>query len=324
MRDDQRIHRSHTLNLNRTPNVGRRTHAVEHTVKSAEAQGDTNTDTDVSALPHLFILPGLDGTGDAFQTLIRLLEQHYQIHALRYPRHLELGYTELKRVLSRYIQHHLPPNARYYLLGASFSGPLAIELAYEAEQQNPHESQHQLLGLILVTTFARNPFPLLHRLSHHIESIPIEPSAKIVNRIVTGFFKRTPKKKDKEQTKQDKASTKTPQGTGNNLSHLHPNTMRKRVQSVLQVDATPILRSIRCPILYLQAQHDKLISSRAMTAIREYAPHTQEAQLPCGHFLLQEMPQAAAEHIQRFTTNCEAGRGRASSFIPLSHTALNR
>lgn len=253
------------------------------------------------AKPHLFIMPGLDGTGETFEGLETLLKPHFNVHVLRYPRHLELGYLELKRVLGRYIHHCLPPTASYYLLGASFSGPLAIELAKEGENQH----QHNFLGLILVTTFARNPFPVLTRLGKHINAVPIESSTRIVNRVVSGVFKR-------------KASAQSV------LSAVHPNVMRKRVQSVLQVDASIALRDLRCPILYLQAMQDKLISNRALAHILEYAPHVQSKKIDCGHFMLQEKPDVAADLIVVFANRCQNGEGRYSSFVPLHYTVLNR
>lgn len=257
--------------------------------------------TDAS-LTHLFILPGLDGTGEAFAAIAQRLRPHCNVHVLRYPRHLELGYTELKRLLMRYIHHHLPPGAAYCLLGASFSGPLAIEMAQAGEQQQ----RHRFLGLILVTTFARNPFPALKRLGRHMHAVPLESSARIINRIVSGVFRRRHA------------------GARSALAQVHPNVMRRRVQSVLQTDASTILRDIRSPILYLQAMQDKLISARALVHIQKYAPHVQSHRLDCGHFLLQECPDTAAQLITAFMQQCSRGEGGASSLVPLHHTLLNR
>lgn len=257
------------------------------------------TDT---ALPHLFILPGLDGTGETFEAVAQRLRPHFSVHVLRYPRHLALGYAELKRLLLRYIHHHLPPHAKYYLLGASFSGPLAIELAQEGENQQ----QHRFMGLILVTTFARNPFPVLKRLGKHMHAVPLEPSTRIINRVASGVFRRRNA------------------GAQSALAQIHPNVMRRRVQSVLQIDASTVLRDIRSPILYLQAMQDKLISRRALMHILEYAPHVQSRRLNCGHFLLQECPDTAAELIIGFATRCQLGEGSAASLVPLHHTLLNR
>lgn len=255
-----------------------------------------------AALPYLFILPGLDGTGETFESVAQRLRPHYNVHVLRYPRHLELGYVELKRLLLRYIHHCLPPGAMCYLLGASFSGPLAIELAKEGENQR----QHHFMGLVLVTTFARNPFPALKRLGRHIHAVPMEPSTRLINRMAAGVFRRRNA------------------GAQSALAQVHPNVTRRRVQSVLQVDASTTLRDIRSPILYLQATQDKLIPARALRHIQEYAPHVQSKQLNCGHFLLQECPDSAAQLITDFTRRCSHGEGGASSFVPLHHTLLNR
>ncbi|UUZ51553.1 alpha/beta hydrolase [Massilia sp. B-10] len=50
------------------------------------------------------------------------------------------------------MRSRLPPAEPYFLLGESFSGPVAIALAAERPPM--------LLGLILSCTFARNPLPI--------------------------------------------------------------------------------------------------------------------------------------------------------------------
>ena len=60
-----------------------------------------------------------------------------------------MGYDELEVL----VRAALPTGQRYFLLGESFSGPLAIRIA-----ANPPAG---LAGVILCGTFAKNPLPWL-------------------------------------------------------------------------------------------------------------------------------------------------------------------
>ncbi len=66
---------------------------------------------------------------------------------LGYPPDIPLGYEELERL----IRPALPSDRPFFLLAESFGGPLAIRLAASRPKG--------LAGLILCTTFAKNPYP---------------------------------------------------------------------------------------------------------------------------------------------------------------------
>ena len=102
-----------------------------------------------SPLPiHLILLPGLDGTGELFAPLLRRIERMHihadepQLiaHALRYPTHDKLDLRQLHHAVEHYIAHNLPEDARYVILGESFSGPVAITVAYAAQTAREGEA----------------------------------------------------------------------------------------------------------------------------------------------------------------------------------------
>src|ERR1700761_2625283 len=99
--------------------------------------------------PTLVLLPGLDGTGDFFRPLVETLDGSIPTRIVRYPVDGCYDYDTCRELVRR----ELPVNGSYVVLGESFSGPLAIELAAE--------SPPGLAGVILSSSFVANPRPLL-------------------------------------------------------------------------------------------------------------------------------------------------------------------
>ncbi|MEZ5483969.1 MAG: hypothetical protein R3F01_02195 [Lysobacteraceae bacterium] len=99
----------------------------------------------------MLVLPGMDGAAKLLGDFAKALQPTADVLLVDLPNDRVAGYDELADI----IRNQLPQAAPYYLLGYSFSGPLAIRLA--AEQP------HGLAGLVLCCTFARTPRPLLSR-----------------------------------------------------------------------------------------------------------------------------------------------------------------
>lgn len=89
----------------------------------------------------LLLLPGLDGTEVLFGPLVRSAPQGIEVSAVTYPRGPANRYEDL---LPR-VRKSLPQDRPFYLLGWSFSGPLALMAA---------ERPPLLSAVILVSTFA--------------------------------------------------------------------------------------------------------------------------------------------------------------------------
>ena len=119
------------------------------TASCPRSSTDSVRDAALSRLPTLVLLPGLDGTGILFEPLARALGVDLDVRVVRYPSDPTLGYRELESLA----RAALPTDRPFVILGESFSGPIAIRLAAD--------SPPGLVGLILVVTFARNPYPLL-------------------------------------------------------------------------------------------------------------------------------------------------------------------
>src|SRR5262245_16901579 len=99
--------------------------------------------------PTLVLLPGLDGTGDFFQPLLEALGDSVRSSVVSYP--IDGGYDYATCLaLTR---AKLPADGPFVVLGESFSGPIAITLAAQGLPG--------LAGIVLASTFARNPRPRL-------------------------------------------------------------------------------------------------------------------------------------------------------------------
>ncbi|HEX2836088.1 MAG TPA: hypothetical protein VHW00_23995 [Thermoanaerobaculia bacterium] len=91
----------------------------------------------------LLLLPGLDGTGTLFGEFIAALPPHIAPVVIRYPTDEALSYEELLA----FIEERLPEGT-FAVLGESFSGPLAIELAAKSPR---------VRAVILCASFVRSP-----------------------------------------------------------------------------------------------------------------------------------------------------------------------
>lgn len=74
------------------------------------------------------LLPGLDGTGDLFGPLLPFLGDSTPTLVVRYPPDVPLGYAALTDLA----RASLPSDGPFFLLGESFSGPVAVKLAAQA------------------------------------------------------------------------------------------------------------------------------------------------------------------------------------------------
>jgi pimeloyl-ACP methyl ester carboxylesterase len=100
----------------------------------------------------LILLPGMHGTSELFSALLKCAPPQIECIPIDYPVSQRLGYEQL---LER-IERQIPWDRSIFLLGESFSGPLAIRYA----ARHPD----RVRGLILCVTFARfhvHPWSLL-------------------------------------------------------------------------------------------------------------------------------------------------------------------
>jgi len=100
----------------------------------------------------LILLPGLDGTDIFFRPLLAALPPWIEAHCVEYPVSGPNDY----RVLLPLVRTACQACEEFFLLGWSFSGPLALMLAAE--------SPAALRGVVLCASFISPPWPFIRAL----------------------------------------------------------------------------------------------------------------------------------------------------------------
>lgn len=229
----------------------------------------------------LVLLPGMDGTGKLFQPFVRELPADWRVSVVSYPADARLGYDALASMA----RAALPPDGPLVLLGESFSGPVAIQLASDLGQR--------VQALILCSSFARNPRPGLSWLGVLTGGLPSPAAmpAAISSRVMLGT----------------QAPAESRLLLAQALSELPAAVLRARLKAVMDVNVMPLLVQLRCPVLYLQARQDLLVPSHAAAAIRRALPALQVVSLDGPHGLLQAAAKAAAAAVQAFLVRGKEG-----------------
>ncbi|MES2943874.1 MAG: alpha/beta hydrolase [Pseudomonadota bacterium] len=226
----------------------------------------------------LVLLPGMDGTGELFEAFIKALGGAYEIDVISYPKQTDLGYGELKFFIESRLQEK-----PFVLLGESFSGPLAVAVA--AEQPAG------LRGLILSCTFVRNPRPYLSVFRGLLNLRPAEQiSSDWVTTLLGPFlFNQLP---GSDLTKM----------LGHALRQVSPAVMVRRAREVISVDELEKLKLLQVPVMYLQAEQDRVVPPSSAKLIQRKLPNMEIVKIPGPHCLLQASPVLVAQVVQVFCT----------------------
>ncbi|TAK85211.1 MAG: alpha/beta hydrolase [Aquabacterium sp.] len=221
----------------------------------------------------LVLLPGLDGTGDLFDSFIAAAGANADIRVVRYPPDQPLGYAPLEA----HARAALPDAGDYVLLGESFSGPIAISIAASAPPG--------LKGVVLCCTFARCPLPALTWLGPLVSVLPVAhaPLAAL-DWLLAGRY----------------SSASLRAALRSSLAQVAPEALRARLRAVMQVDVREKLSRVGLPVLCLQAAHDRTVPRAASQLILSLRPQTELVELDAPHFLLQTVPGEAWQVVSAF------------------------
>ena len=207
-----------------------------------------------------------------FAPLLSALPETINPVVVAYPTDEEFGYDELTR-LSR---EAIPESGPYSILGESFSGPIAISLASEADSR--------LAALFLCCSFASNPSRTLAAISPILQITPVKSAlAELAALYLLGA--------DSSELKD--AVRKT-------LRKVDARVLRNRLRELTRVNVTKDLLSVSAPIQYLQASDDRLVPKNCAQYICEVAPSTEMCEINGPHLLLQKQPERSSEAIVGF------------------------
>jgi pimeloyl-ACP methyl ester carboxylesterase len=223
----------------------------------------------------LVLLPGMDGTGELFADFVSALPDKFETMTVRYPTERCLPYSELEGI----VRAASPVSEPFVLLAESFSTPLAIKYA----ASNPVN----LKGLVLCAGFATSPVRGWRRLLGWLLA-PLMFRIPLVN-LGAKFWLIGP---DAPPSLLAKVRA--------SISSVQPKVLAARLWAMLACDMRGQLGRITVPVLYIQANQDRLISASCLEELRQIKPQMAVAVLAGPHLLLQREPRRTAEVVADF------------------------
>jgi pimeloyl-ACP methyl ester carboxylesterase len=214
----------------------------------------------------------MDGTGVMFGPFIEALGNGFETQVVRYPAALS-SYA----ACIHFVGTQLPKGRPFLLLGESFSGPVAIALAAERPEG--------LMGLVLCSTFARNPHRGLGWLAPLVVFLPAQRLSLALLRFLLLGRWVTAALVDRMRSM---------------AAEVPAAAMKARLLAINTVDHTAMLSRIRVPAMALCASQDRLVPKSATKWIRAHLPNLDIVTLQGPHWLLQARPEAAAQAIAAF------------------------
>ena len=216
----------------------------------------------------------------------------WRLSPIAYPCDRAWGYAQLiDHVLAR-----LPQRGNFVLLGESFSGPIAVELA---ARLSASAAANRLRGLVLCGSFVRNPQPWARPLAPLLQPLlrRLQPPPYLAQLALFGAHGTPDLRRALAQTLRDQA----------------PAVLAARLRAVADMDVSAswqTLQNRHLPSLCLIAQHDRLVPEHANRHMLGLRPDAQHVRLNGPHGLLQTKPEACAQAIDQFV------RGLAQTATP--------
>jgi pimeloyl-[acyl-carrier protein] methyl ester esterase len=238
----------------------------------------------VTDKPQLALLPGLDGTGELFFPILPLLRERFEVHVLSYGD--EPGFDDYVASAAE----QLPGGVPLSLVAESFSGPVAISLLAS--------KRFDFGPSVLCATFCKSPLPVLSRLAGYMPEKLFGSHAlsrTVVDLWVTGS-----------------GAEPTLVGKAQELLHrVAPETFKRRIGIVDDIDVSEELKSVEVPLLYIQATRDRVVFADSGAEIVKQAQDIRLEKVDGSHMILQTRPERCAELIVEHvlgTRDTESGR----------------
>lgn len=84
------------------------------------------------------------------------------------------------------------------------------------------------------------------------------------------------------------------------LRLVNPEVLSERIRAVLDCDAREDLAQMKIPVMYIQADYDRLVRASCFTEVQRFRPDSVLVKLPAPHLVLQTEPQKAVDVIMKF------------------------
>jgi len=216
----------------------------------------------------------MDGNADLLTPLMEALPKESCKSAQHYATDTVVNYDQLLGMLE-----FIVPKSPYLLVAESYSTPLAIRFAASRPAH--------LQGLVLCAGFASSPLrgwrrkaalilsPLLFRLT---------PSRWVLEQFLIG----------------EGADASLLECLQASIAAVRPGVLAARLREVLKCDVRGDLARVAVPMLYVQAQNDRLVGPDSLSVILCLKPETVVERISGPHLLFQREPIRAAAAIDRF------------------------
>jgi pimeloyl-ACP methyl ester carboxylesterase len=214
----------------------------------------------------------MDGTGVLLSSFIQASDGHFDVEIIAYPNDHAMTYEEL----SKYVIENLPKSGRFFLLGESFGGPLALIVAERAPAG--------LAGVILCASFARFPVASVRLLAPFARFTPMWHLSPVISWLLLGRW----------------ASPELMERLLAVLGGLRSEVLRARIAEALRVDVLSSVSNLAQPVLLLRATEDRIIPAAASAAIARVAQAAQLVDVQAPHFMLQSAPNVCVANIAGF------------------------
>jgi len=222
----------------------------------------------VEPLP-IVLLPGLDGTGELFEPLVSSHPPHLIPLVIKLP-HLA-AYPDLFNA----IRDQLPRTGTFAVLGDSFSGPLAVEIARRFPER--------VVGVILCNSFVSPPRTRLLRVAPWSWLFTIRPRLWAIRLF---FLNRS-------------ASSALVSAVRAAIASTPRSVLAARMRAVFSLPGPEEQKPIECPCLSLCGRNDLLVRANERE-LRSILPRLTWVEIAAPHLLLQTVPTEAWAAISAF------------------------
>ncbi|WP_172425938.1 alpha/beta fold hydrolase [Sulfuricaulis limicola] len=226
----------------------------------------------VSNPPKLVLLPGLDGTGILFRSLLASLPKDIRPKVITYPPNQKFSLSELAQLVAQEL-----PREEVVLLAESFSGLVALALLARGL---PH-----IRGVLFVASFAEPPRPQMLRFASKVSWIGS------VMRLAPSFFLR-------QFCLGRNADTQELSLLREALLTVSPEVLTHRLKLISECLSFEKIR-FQIPCYYLQANQDRLVPPSAKNWFQQHFDGCVVESMEGPHFLMQAKPRECAEWVAK-------------------------